>query len=156
MIEEFGRVIAVKGDDVWIETISKTGCGKCSAETGCGQGFLAKFGVGKRNHIRIKSELALAVNDQVLIGLPEDVLIKSSLLVYGTPLLSFIFFVVIADNLLQLNEPGTIAFGLFGLAVGFLLAHVCSWLAKAAASYQPVILKKLCVETVCMSPAPST
>jgi sigma-E factor negative regulatory protein RseC len=155
MIEEYGRVIAVKGENVWIETTSKTGCGKCSAEAGCGQGFLAKFNSGKRNHIRIKSELALTLDDQVLIGIPEDALVKSSLLIYGAPLLSFILFVVIADNLLHLSEPGAIAFGLFGLVLGFFLAHICSRWAKGAVNYQPVILKKLSGNPVCMSPAPS-
>ena len=143
MIEEQGRIIAAKGNDVWIETIRQSTCGACSARAGCGQSLLAKVASGKRNHIRISTDIDVAVNDQVLLGIPEHALIKSSVLAYGLPLISFILFVVVADKLLEFGELGTILFGFSGLGAGFLLTWVYGVFAKGYADCQPVILKKL-------------
>ncbi len=156
MIEESGRVVAVKQNNIWVETLRASACGACSAKTGCGQGFLAKALSGKTNYICIHSDMTVAVNDQVIIGLPEHALVKSSFLAYGLPLLSFIVMVVIADTLLGLDEPGTILSGLSGLAGGFFLTRMITRFSKSHAGCQPVILKKLPGEAACMSQATTT
>ena len=141
MIEENGRVVAVKGNEVWIETIRQSTCSGCSARSGCGQGLLAKVTEGKRNHIRIVSETKMEVGDQVVFGLPEKAFIRSSFWAYGMPLSSLILSVVMGDKVFGLAEPWVIAAAIAGLGFGFLLVKLHSELTKGRSDYQPVIVK---------------
>lgn len=143
MIEETGRVIAVKGKEVWIETIRNSTCSGCSARSGCGQGLLAKIKDGSRSHIRLHTELKLAVNDEVVMGLPEQAFIRSSFLAYGLPLFSLIGGVLIADKLLRLAEPWIIAAAVAGLATGFLTVRLISQIAAMRGDFEPQIIKTI-------------
>jgi len=141
MIEETGRVVAVKGDEVWIETIRNSSCSGCSARSGCGQGLLAKVRDGSRSHIRLHTELQLAVDDEVILGLPEQAFIRSSFLAYGLPLISLIAAVLVADKVFGLVEPWVIGAALLGLAAGFLAVRLISQLGAARDDFEPVIIK---------------
>ena len=147
MIEEAGRVIAVQGDDVWIETIRTSSCSGCSARSGCGQGLLAKIKDGTRSHIRLKTELKLTVDDEVILGLPEQAFIRSSFLAYGFPLVMLIVAVLLADSVFSLAEPWVILAALLGLVAGFFAVRLISQLASSKADFQPEILRKIAVET---------
>ncbi|MEH6357546.1 MAG: SoxR reducing system RseC family protein [Pseudomonadales bacterium] len=143
MIEETGRVVAVKGAEVWIETIRNSSCSGCSARSGCGQGLLAKIKDGSRRHIRLHTELQLAVDDEVVLGLPEQAFIRSSFLAYGLPLLSLIGAVLIADKVLGLAEPWVIASAVSGLATGFLAVRLISQLGAIRSDFEPVVIKTI-------------
>lgn len=143
MIEENGRVIAVDGTQVWIETVRRSGCSGCSARSGCGQGVLSKIKDGTRSHIRMHTELKLQVGDEVVLGLPEQAFIRSSFLAYGLPLLFLIVAVVLADKALGLDEPWVILAALLGLAAGFGLVKLLSGLASHRRDFQPVIVRTI-------------
>lgn len=143
MIEESGRVIAVDGNQVWIETVRKSSCSGCSARSGCGQGLLSKIKDGTRNHIRMQTELKLQVGDEVILGLPEQAFIRSSFLAYGLPLLALIASVFVADIALGLSEPWVILAALLGLAMGFVLVKLISTLASHRGDFQPVIVRTI-------------
>jgi len=141
MIEESGRVVAVEGDEVWIETIRTSSCSGCSARSGCGQGLLAKVKDGTRSHIRLQTDLKLAVDDEVILGLPEQAFIRSSFLAYGFPLLMLIVAVLLADSVFELAEPWIIVAALLGLAVGFVVVRLISQLSVIRDDFQPEILR---------------
>jgi len=141
MIEESGRVVAIEGDDVWIETIRTSSCSGCSARSGCGQGLLAKVKDGTRSHIRLQTDLKLAVDDEVILGLPEQAFIRSSFLAYGFPLLMLIVAVLLADSVFGLAEPWIIAVALLGLAAGFYFVRLISQRGAARDDFQPEILR---------------
>ena len=88
MIEEQGRVAAVDGDSIWVETIRNSTCTSCSARQGCGQHLSEKY----RNnssfaYIRVSSPWPLAEGDRVMVGIPESSLLRASALVYLLPLI---------------------------------------------------------------------
>lgn len=143
MIEESGRVVAVDGDEVWVETRQQSGCGSCAAKSTCGNGMIAKFAAGKPNHIRLVTEREVKVGDQVVLGIPENTLVKSAMLAYGLPLLLFIFVAGLADGWGNLSEPAVIAFGLAGLLAGFMLVRIISSGRRGNNAFQPVILEIL-------------
>ena len=143
MIEESGRVIAVNGDEVWIETIRTSSCSACSARSGCGQGLLAKVKDGTRSHIQLRTDLQLAVDDEVILGLPEQAFIRSSFLAYGLPMLMLIAAVLIADMAFSLAEPWIILSALLGLAGGFVVVRLISQMSVARADFQPVIIRSI-------------
>lgn len=143
MIEEQGRVVAVEGKEVWVETIQQSACGSCSAKSTCGQGLAAKYLSGKPNHIRLISELPVRLGDRVVLGIPENTLVKSALLAYGLPLIFFILFAGLVDSLFAVSEPWVIFSGLAGLFLGFVLVRTVSGGRDKGSSFQPVILEVL-------------
>jgi len=143
MIEESGRVIAVNGNEVWIETIRTSSCSACSARSGCGQGLLAKVKDGTRSYIQLRTDLQLAVDDEVILGLPEQAFIRSSFLAYGLPMLMLIAAVLIADMAFALAEPWIILSALLGLAGGFVVVRLISQMSVARADFQPVIIRSI-------------
>ena len=89
MIFETGVVVAIESDGLWVETIQKSACEVCVAEKGCGQKFLSKL-AGKTTSIRVlRNKLSpetFSVGQSVTIGIPEDVIVMASLLVYLLPI----------------------------------------------------------------------
>lgn len=141
MIEEQGRVVAVEPGVVWVETLRKSTCSACSANAACGQGLMERLGVGRqRGYVRALSSLNLAVGDAVVIGVREELLVRSSLLVYLLPLLGLLAAAVAADSL-GFSEPWVIFSGLCGLFLSWLLVR---WRACRVADdplLQPVVLR---------------
>lgn len=145
MIEEQGRVVAVEPGAVWVETLRKSTCSSCSANAACGQGLMERLGVGRqRGYLRALSQLQLSVGDSVVIGVREDLLVRSSLLVYLFPLLGLLAAALAAESL-ELAEPLVILAGLAGLFCTWLLVR---WRASRFADdpeLQPVVLRALLV-----------
>jgi sigma-E factor negative regulatory protein RseC len=143
MIEEQGRVVAVEPGVVWVETLRKSTCSACSANAACGQGLMERLGIGReRGYVRALSTLDLRVGDAVVIGVGEQLLVRSSLLVYLLPVLALLASAIAADAL-GLGEPLTILCGLGGLLISWLLVR---WHASRVADdplLQPVVLRAL-------------
>ena len=145
MIEEQGRVVALEPGAVWVETLRKSTCSSCSANTACGQGLMDRLGVGRqRGYVRALSQMHLAIGDTVIIGVREDLLVRSSLLVYLFPLLGLFAAALLADGL-GLSEPLVILVSLIGLFASWLMVR---WRAARVAEnplLQPVVLRALLV-----------
>lgn len=93
MLQERGRVVAVQDDAVWVETIRRSTCGACAARQGCGHGLLNRQTGSGRGLVRVLSGEALRagdcrVGDEVLLELPEEVILRGSMIVYMVPLLA--------------------------------------------------------------------
>ena len=131
MIEEQGRVISSEGSSegsseekvVWVETERKTTCSSCSARHGCGQHLAEKYRPSSAfAYIRASSDWSLAEGDRVLVGIPENSLLKASVVVYLLPLL----LVLAALWLSQAADFGdgiTLMLSALGLVVGFIPAR---------------------------------
>lgn len=145
MIEEQGRVVALESGAVWVETLRKSTCSSCSANAACGQGLMDRLGVGRqRGYVRALTQAQLAVGDTVIIGVREDLLVRSSILVYLLPLLGLFAAALLAEGLM-LPESLVIVDGLSGLLLSWLLVR---WRAARVAenpALQPVVLRTLLV-----------
>lgn len=90
MMLESGRVVAVEADGLWVETIRQSTCGSCAAQKGCGHGILNRISDGKRGYVRVLSGSVdcseCVVDDQVSFSIPEEVIVRGSLIVYMLPL----------------------------------------------------------------------
>lgn len=89
MIEESGRVVAIDGNDAWVETSRRSSCGSCEAK-GCGTGTLSQILGRKTQRLRVKNPIGAVPGDQVILGIRESALIKGSLAVYLVPLLALL------------------------------------------------------------------
>ena len=143
MIEETGKVVAVEENTLWVETIRKASCDSCAAQKGCGHSMLAKLGDGK-NHVRVLNPSSdkppFAIGDDVIIGVPEDVVVIGSMIAYLLPLICLVMFSV-AGQLLLGSEGYTILFGMFGLALGFVVVRWHFLVKRDDARFQPSVIR---------------
>ena len=146
MLIETGRVVAVDPAGLWVETIRQSTCGSCQAQKGCGHGLLNRIGDGKRGYIRVwpgdKGPGDCAVDDQVLISIPEEVILRGSLVVYMLPLLCMLGGAAAAVGLLQGSQDLLAALGsVAGFGLGFALVRWHAWHHRHDLSLQPTLLE---------------
>lgn len=140
MIEEAGVVVTVESDAVWVATQRKTTCGSCSARMTCGQGLMTSLASDKKPHlIKISTDLLLREGDQVTLGMPEELLVRSAFLVYMLPLLAM-FISALGVNALNASEPWIIFAAVLGFLAGALWVRYCSDRYIDAETIQPVVL----------------
>lgn len=119
MIEEQGRVLSVEQGAVWVETIRRSACNSCQARAGCGQSLLQRLGGGARQgFIRVLDDRSCQVGDEIIIGVPENAVVRGSSLIYMVPLLA-LFACALLAQATGLGEPLIILAGFSGLALGF-------------------------------------
>jgi len=142
MISEKGRVVAINDNALWVETIQQSTCGSCAAKKGCGQSLLAKIGV-KTSYLRVllqnQSSSNFAVDDEVSIGIPDDIIVKSSLFAYLMPIILLVLFAGFGQKIFS-NELYVIAFGMLGLLFGGIIIKVFSYIRRNDTRYQPILL----------------
>jgi sigma-E factor negative regulatory protein RseC len=145
MIKEFGRVVAVEADCLWVETVRKTTCNSCSVQKGCGHGLLNKYSAGRTHHVRaLLGELPasdFAVDDQVELGIPEQLLVNGALLVYLMPLLCMLAGAMVISHWWP-GDVAAFAGATVGLLVGFALLKYHSLKSRDNARFQPLVLAK--------------
>lgn len=146
MIKETGKVISIDTDGIWVETIQRSACQSCAVEKGCGQSLIAKA-TGKTTSIRALADnndlKSLKVDDQVVIGIPENVVVTGTLLTYFLPLLLMIIGVLISSKLF-VNDSFVAVGALAGLVCGGLLVRLHSHLNRINTDVQPTILEWSC------------
>jgi len=153
MLVESGRVVAVEQDGVWVETLRKTTCGACTARKGCGHGLLNEVSAGSKGLVRVLvgDDLQVAnchINDQVEFSLPEEVVLRGSLVVYILPLLMMMagallaaqvpFFSILPSEDLQSLLGATCG---FSLGLGLVRAH--GRYHRHNIDFQPKLLRRM-------------
>lgn len=140
MVEESARVLKVEGDVVWVQAIAKSACGSCQAQKGCGHSLLAKAGQKQIDLPVDRNGIHVQENDQVIIGVPEQAILLSSLLMYGTPLFAMIIVAMVA-SLLGVEEKLSVLLAFAALVSGFV------WVNRHAkslnfAQWHPRLMRK--------------
>jgi len=141
MILESATLVAIESDAVWVEAVQKSACESCVAEKGCGTRVLAKL-TGKTNRIRVlvgtEQLQGLAVGDKVTIGIPEDVVVTSALLVYILPLLlSLLGLWLVASP----NDVVSAFAAVVGLLLGAALVSLYSYKTRHNPRINPILCK---------------
>lgn len=155
MIEERGRVVALEESDIWVETVQRSGCHGCAAKSGCGTGLLGDFWT-KASQVRVsvapKSLARISLHDTVVIGVAENTLASSALLVYLLPLVMLVLGALAGDALMgaaitetvaeqQMGEWGSIAGAALGLVLGGGLIRLYSYYNRNNPAMAPQFLR---------------
>lgn len=147
MIEEKAQVIEVKGDTLVLQAQRQSACGSCSANRGCGTSVLSKVVGQKFTRFQADNNINARVGDTVIVAIPEDALVKGSLVMYMVPVLAMFVTGLLADHLLEPTLPYRdffIAMTSFsGLAGGAFLARKYFSSHASAHTYTPVVLRKI-------------
>lgn len=143
MIEEQVVVTEITLDGAWVEGIQQSACGSCSAKAGCGQHAMSQLGrkvtlwLGFDNSLTGDFKQDLEVGQQIVVGLPEGAILKSTLVLYGVPLLSLVLGAVIGNALG--GELGSIFSAIVAMLLGFKLARY--WSEKNKQHWQPHFIR---------------
>lgn len=138
MLEETGTVVAVNGQWLWVETQAHSACSHCGSGS-CSSSVIGKwFGV-RRNRLRLPNDRSLQPGQQVVIGIPEQVLVSVALRAYLLPVLAMLGATVLAATL-DFGEPAQALAGLAGLAAGLWLTAVAADAATTSRRCTPRLL----------------
>lgn len=119
MITETGKVVALKGNRVWVQTIRTSACQSCAARNGCGQKVLAAASGGRANQILVVNSVDARVGDEVTIGIDDQALLGASLLVYAVPLVLMVVASILGHHWSGGHDGGAMLGAVLGLAAGF-------------------------------------
>lgn len=142
MLTEQGIVVDTKDGTAWVQTQTKTSCNSCKVNSSCGTGIISKA-FGERSFITpMKNSLKAQAKDQVEVGIPDDLVVKSSLLVYMLPLSSMLIAligmrIVVPD----FSEQWQILAALAGLLLGFFAVKRISEKISKNNQLEPVLLR---------------
>ncbi|GAB3374708.1 SoxR reducing system RseC family protein [Spongiibacter taiwanensis] len=144
MSTEFGRVIGIESDFLWLETVSRSTCGTCSANKACGQGVMNRLLDGRRNQLKVAlgdcSAADFQLGDQVEVSIPDQVLLSAAFIVYLLPLLTLVAGIALANQI----GPGGDLFSAVGAGVGFIAGlagvKVHSIMTAANPRFLPVVV----------------
>ncbi len=118
MIKEEAIVVACDKDKAEIEIIRTKPCGLCGQTQGCGIGLWGKIFSHKKNNIFLVNHINAKAGDKVILSIEENYLLRTSLLLYGIPLISMFLGMVLLSSLsISLKD----LYALFGGIAGFIL-----------------------------------
>ena len=145
MLRETGHVVAVEENSVWVETIRQSTCGTCAAQSGCGHGILNRISSGRKHYIQAFSgeieASSCAVDDHVTLSIPEEIILRGSLVVYMIPLLAMLLGSAMAVSLEFGNEDLTAILGAVGgFSIGLGIVRWHAWQHRSDISLQPSLL----------------
>lgn len=143
MLTETGRVVAIERDCLWVEMIQRSSCGSCALKKGCGHSLLEQVGASRSHRLRVLLQDIpaehFAINDQVVVSIPEHVLVQGALIVYLLPLLCLLAGALAASQLWQ-SDAFVVAGSVLGFAIGMCFVKTHAWITKHKPEHQPVIL----------------
>ncbi len=149
MIEETGQIVEADERYAWVEAASSNSCSHCAANQACGTASLQKWFKRKPNRLRVINNHDVKAGERVVVGIPEQALVKGSFLIYMLPLLCLIGAAIAGaylDNALGWGHRDAVSmlFGLAGLIGSFrVLQKYYINKAERQSQYQPVILRRI-------------
>lgn len=139
MIEESATVIAARGGQIWVEAQAQSGCSSCSTGS-CTTQVVGKLFGAKPNLLRLDNGLNARIGDRVVIGIPDELLVRASLLSYLAPVLVMLTVTGLAGGA-GANEATQGLAALLGLVVGFAGIRWLTGGERAKRQFQPRLLR---------------
>jgi sigma-E factor negative regulatory protein RseC len=121
MIEEEAIVIKASKENVTLEVVRSKPCGLCGQVRGCGNSIWGKIFSHRTGYIETRNHLNAKLGDVVILGIDETLMLKSSLMLYGVPLMLMFLGMVIANTF---AKETTELYVLLGAVMGLFLGVV--------------------------------
>jgi sigma-E factor negative regulatory protein RseC len=141
MIEERAVILSLEDNPISTESIAtleierKTACGLCGQTRGCGNSLWGKIFAHKSTAFKAKNRINAKIGQSVIVGINEQALLKSALLLYIVPLVTMLIVSILAMQWRDSNESA-IAGALIGLVFGLI------WVKGHTASSQYFMLQQ--------------
>jgi sigma-E factor negative regulatory protein RseC len=146
VIEETALILSCDGEYASIETQPQGSCGSCASSGVCGTGVFAKVLGQRKTSIKIKNSINAKPGDQVIIGLQESALSKTSMIFYLVPIVSMILIAFVGKQISASlgylsHDPLEILGGSVGLFAGLWFVRLFAQGMYGDSRYQPVMLR---------------
>lgn len=143
MVEEQAVIVDLKDGVAMLEVIRRKPCGLCGQTRGCGVSMWGKLFRHRSHVFKAQNRIDAKVGDFVIVGVEEQALLRSALLVYGVPLVTLLAGALVASLAWggEHRDASTVIGAVLGLIVGLLWAkgHTAGHVFDSR--YQPVILR---------------
>ncbi|MFT6114019.1 MAG: sigma-E factor negative regulatory protein RseC [Oleispira sp.] len=140
MIEEQVVITSIDPSGAWVEGMQQSACGSCSAKAGCGQHAMTQLGRKVTLWLpleHLSDTVGFNVGQQVVVGLPEGAILRSTVVLYGVPLLALVLGAIIGHA--AWGEVGSILISVVSMLIGFKLAQY--WSLKNKQHWQPHFIR---------------
>ena len=127
MMEEKATVVAIEKGIITVQSQVKSTCSSCQQSDTCGSGIVAKAIPQKTLTVTLISELSMNVGDCVILGIPENEVLKTAWQVYLWPLIGLIVSSAVGQKLVEIQ---VLPHELFGLVLGVLGGYLGYRFAK--------------------------
>lgn len=125
MLQEIATVVAANRGCLTVETQSRSSCSSCSNHS-CTTSVVAKLFNVQRNRFQLENRLGAQVGDQVMVSIPDGLLVRASVWVYLIPSV-FMVFGAVFGLWAGWSDGAQAMFALFGLGLGFWLV---GWMTR--------------------------
>lgn len=147
MIEEHAIIIEVHAsteanstDTATIEVVRQSACGICGKTRGCGNALWGKMFAHKTPSFIAENAIGAKVGQQVVVGINEQALMKTALLLYMLPLV-MMFFGAILTSWIFTADVLVLVGAAIGMLIGFVWVKVHTAGRQYYQSHQPKILR---------------
>jgi sigma-E factor negative regulatory protein RseC len=140
MIEEQVVITSIDQSGAWVEGMQQSACGSCSAKAGCGQHAMTQLGRKVSLWLpleHLSDTVGFNVGQQVVVGLPEGAILRSTVVLYGMPLFALVLGAIIGHA--AWGEVGSILMSVVSMLIGFKLAQY--WSLKNKQYWQPHFIR---------------
>ncbi len=139
MVSVSARVIKVAKNSVWAETNGLSACHHCPDRQGCGVLTLTKIFRRRTNRVRVVNSMNAHVGDEVVLGIRQAVLLKQTLVVYMTPLLSMLVTTAVMNILFNSEALSVLAAGC-GFVAGLFMVRLLAVRNSTSDILRPIML----------------
>lgn len=143
MIEEQVVISSITPEGAWVEGMQQSACGSCSAKAGCGQHTMSQLGRKVSLWLPLSdlndeaSQEPFRIGQQIVVGLPEGAILRSTVVLYGLPLIALVFGAIAGHAIW--GEAGSIALSVLSMLLGFKAARY--WSLKNKQHWQPHFIR---------------
>lgn len=139
MIEEVGIVVGIDDKIAEIEIVRTSACSACKAKAACGHHAIAQVSSKNRMRLFAIDLLASKVGQEVIVGIPENTLLKASLLMYLVPIIGLVVGAIVSS--LFTDQPFVAAIStVLGLLIGLGVAKQQSAKYQSNPEFHPRVL----------------
>lgn len=148
MIEERALILSLEANEsnpdasniAVLEIERKTACGLCGQTRGCGNSIWGKLFAHRSTAFKANNNINASVGQSVIVGINEQALLWSALLLYILPLVTMLIASILA---MQVNDSNGVVMlaALAGLIVGLLWVKGFTASNQYFVMQQPIILR---------------
>ena len=148
MIEERAVILSLEANEsnpdasniAVLEIERKTACGLCGQTRGCGNSIWGKLFAHRSTAFKANNNINASVGQSVIVGINEQALLWSALLLYILPLVTMLIASILA---MQVNDSNGVVMlaALAGLIVGLLWVKGFTASNQYFVMQQPIILR---------------
>ena len=123
-----------------LEIERKTACGLCGQTRGCGNSIWGKLFAHQSTAFKAQNRINAKVGDSVIVGINEQALLKSAMLLYIVPLVTLFIGAILMQQIFDTNGYAMLG-ALIGLLVGMVWVKGHTMSSAYFKLQQPVILR---------------